>query len=340
MRKTALIIFCVILILTGCPKKDPGKDNKLLDGSKAQIPVREKVVALEKFISELSYSAPLGGSEESSAQAMVADVVTAVMAKVGDRVSAGQLILTFPKTTPTAQFEQASTAVSATKKAYDRIKNLQQQGAVAQQELDNIEAQYKVAQANLNAAEQIINVRSPISGVITNIAVNQGDRSYPGQILFTVAKTDGYKAKLMVSDKDVQQLKVGTPAVAIWNSQEINGKVSRVALALDPYQKAVPVEVTFPRTVKGISLGSTVQIRLQIFTKEDAIVVNRENLLKVNDQYYVWVDKNNQAVKKPVIIGMDNQLQFEIILGLEPGDKLITEGMTLLYDRAPLKVIE
>lgn len=39
-------------------------------------------------------------------------------------------------------------------------------------------------------------------GIITNIAVSPGERSYPGQNLFTVSSTNGYKAKLMVANRD------------------------------------------------------------------------------------------------------------------------------------------
>ena len=41
----------------------------------------------------------------------------------------------------------------------------------------------------------------------------------------------------------------------------------------------------------------------------------------------------------PIETGMDNQLQFEVVSGLEPGDLLITEGIDLLTENACIKVV-
>lgn len=335
-----IIILSIALLLTGCGRKS-SQFKTLQQIQKEQgIPVRVKTVELDTFVQELSYNASLGGREESYGQALVSEVVNSVNAKIGDRVSAGQIIVTFPRNTPSAQYEQALTAYNAAKTAYERMRNLYANGAISRQELDNVETQYKVAQANLDASDKMINVRAPISGIITNIAVSPGERSYPGQNLFTVSSTNGYKAKLMVADRDAMKVKIGTPATATWENITLNGKVSKISLALDPYQKAIPVEVTFPINGQRISFGSTAQIKLQILTKPNCIVVNREYVVNENDKQFVWINQNNHAVKREITTGLDNQLQFEVVSGLEPGEQLITEGLNLLTENALIRVIE
>jgi multidrug resistance efflux pump len=47
------------------------------------------------------------------------------------------------------------------------------QGAISQQDLDNVETQYKVSKANLEVSDKMINVRAPISGIITAMNVNR-----------------------------------------------------------------------------------------------------------------------------------------------------------------------
>ncbi|MBP9038079.1 MAG: efflux RND transporter periplasmic adaptor subunit [Candidatus Syntrophosphaera sp.] len=335
-----IIILSIALLLTGCGRKS-SQFKTLQQIQKEQgIPVRVKTVELDTFVQELSYNASLGGREESYGQALVSEVVNSVNAKIGDRVSAGQIIVTFPRNTPSAQYEQALTAYNAAKTAYERMRNLYNNGAISRQELDNVETQYKVAEANLNASDKMINVRAPISGIITNISVSPGERSYPGQNLFTISTTNGYKAKLMVADKDAYKLKVGTPATATWENITLQGKISKISLALDPLQKAIPVEVTFPNNGNRISFGSTAKIRLQIVSKPNCIVVNREHIVTENDKHYVWINQNNHAIKREITTGLDNQLEFEVTSGLEPGEQLITEGISLLTDNALIRVVE
>jgi len=335
-----IILLSLALLLTACGRKS-SQFKTLQQIQKEQgIPVKVKTVELETFTQELTYNASMGGKEESNGQSLVSEVVNSVNAKVGDRVSAGQIIVTFPRNTPSAQYEQALTAYNAAKTAYERMRNLYANGAISRQELDNVETQYKVAEANLNASDKMINVRAPISGIITNISVSPGDRSYPGQNLFTVSTTNGYKAKLMVADRDAMKVKVGTPAIATWENITLNGRVSKISLALDPYQKAVPVEVTFPSNGQRISFGSTAQIRLQYLIKPNSIVVNREHIVNENDKQYVWINQNNHAIKREITTGLDNQLQYEVTSGLEPGEQLIVEGISLLTDNALIKVIE
>jgi len=216
MKKTYIILICVVLLLSACGKKgEVGKNMEQIQREQG-IPVRVRTVEAGTFTQELNYSATLGGREESTAQAMVSDIVTSIKAKVGDRVTAGQIIVTFPQNTPAAQYVQASAAFNAQKQAYERMQRLFSQGAIARQDLDNLETGYNVAKANLEAAEKMINVRAPISGVITKIMVNPAERTYPGQDLFTVSSTNGFKATLMIPDTDVSKLRVGTPATAKW----------------------------------------------------------------------------------------------------------------------------
>lgn len=341
MKKITIIgLIGMLMLISSCGKKDSGSGSMEQLHKTQGIPVRLQTVELQKFGRELSYSAALGGIEESYGQAMLAETVASVNARIGDRVSAGQVIVSFPRSTPSAQYNQASTGLDATRQAYNRMQNLFTQGAISRQDLDNVETQYKLAQANLKTSEELINVRAPISGILTTMSVSPGDRSYPGQMLFTVSSANGYKAKLMVPDKEARSLQVGTPATATWGGVELSGKVTKLSLALDPYMKAVPVEVSFPGTKERISFGSTARITLNTMAKDDVVVINREFLVTKDNQTYVWVDVNNRATLRQITTGMDNQLQYEVLSGLQPGDKLIVEGLNLLSENAPLKILE
>lgn len=340
MRKYLVFALALTLAIAACGKKEAGGKNIEQIQNEQGIPVRISVIEPTTFRQDLRYNAVLNGLEESTAQAMVSDIVSSISAKVGDYVEQGQLIVTFPKNTPAAQFEQASTAFNAQKQAYERMQRLFEQGAISRQDLDNMETAFKVAKANLDAVEQMIYVRSPISGVITNIWVNTSEKVFPGKELFTVASNAGYKAILNVPENEVPKIRIGTPALAESNGTTIRGRVSQIALAVDQNSKAVRVEAVFPGANRKLKFGTTAQISLDVLTKNEVIVINREHIVSENGKRFVWLSVDNHALRTQIETGLDNQLQYEVVSGLGSGDKLITAGISQLTDNALIKVIE
>jgi RND family efflux transporter MFP subunit len=339
-RITILIAIIMISLMFGCGKKKAESKNMEQIQQEVGIPVRVSTVETTTFRKELSYNASLSGSEESTAQAMVSDIITKINAKVGDKVSQGQIIVSFPANTPAAQWEQASSAFNSIKTVYERMQRLFAQGAISQQDLDNVETQYKVSKANLASSEQMINVRAPISGVITAMMVNPSEKVFPGKDLFTVASTSGYKAVIMVPESEIGMLKKGAKATATWQEETITGRISQISLAMDRDSKAFRVEVLFPGINRNISYGVTAEINIEVMAKPNVIVVPRDNILFENGNKFVWRNVDNKAVKTAIETGLDNSLTFEVVSGLNAGDILITEGINMLTENAKLRVIE
>jgi membrane fusion protein (multidrug efflux system) len=340
MKKYIVASFVALLLLAACGRKqEAGKNMEQLQKEQG-IPVRIQAVENQTFKQELSYNAVLNGLEESTAQAMVSDIVTSINARVGDHVTKGQVIVTFPQNTPAAQYEQATTAFNAQKQAYERMQRLFEQGAISRQDLDNMETGYKVARANLDASEQMIKVQAPISGIITNVWVNPSEKVFPGKELFTVSSPSGFKAVVMVPESEVARIRNGTPATAEVGETTIRGRVSQIALAVDQNSKAVRVEVVFPGANRQIKFGTTARINLDVLNKNNVIVVDREHLVRENGKSYVWLAVDNHAKKAEIETGLDNKLQFEVVSGLAAGDKLITQGLNMLTDDALIRVIE
>ncbi len=198
------------------------------------------------YLHKISLQCYIERIEETTVQAMVSEVITRINAKVGDRVTKDQIIVCFPQNTPSAQYEQASTAFNSIKTTLERMQRLFNQGAISQQDLDNVETQYKVAKANLETSDKMINVRAPISGIITAVYVNPSDKVYPGKDLFTIASTNGYKAVIMVPDMEINKFKKGAKATATWMETTISGRVTEIPMAMDNATKAFRVEVSFP----------------------------------------------------------------------------------------------
>jgi RND family efflux transporter MFP subunit len=186
----------------------------------------------------------------------------------------------------------------------------------------------------------MVNVRAPISGVITNIMVNPSEKTHPGQDLFTIASTGGYKAIIMVPDTEISKVRKGSKVTAKWMDKTITGKISSISMAMDQAAKAFRVEASFPGLKKDISFGITAEIDIEVMAKPKVVVVERQHMVLENGDYFVWVNQGDVAIKRPIQVGLDNSLEYEVVEGLNPGDVLITEGINMLTENAKLRVIE
>ncbi len=341
MKRYIIILLTILLALSMAACGSKKTKDKSLQQIQAEegIPVRLLEVQPQTFLHQLRYNALLSGAEESTVQSNLSEVIQSIHAKVGDRVSKGQLIVSFPSNAPAAQYEQASAAYAAQLQAYQRMERLFEKGAISRQELDNLETGLKVSKANLDASQSMIRITSPISGVITALNVNPAQKSYPGQDLFTVSSTSGYKAVIMVPDKDVASIKKGAQVTAEVNGETLSGRITEVGMAVDMYARSVRVEATFPGANRNISYGSNAKICVNVLSQPNTIVVNREHISFENSKAWVWINKDNHAYKVQIETGLNDQLRYEVLAGLEPGDELITEGTHLLSENSRIRVI-
>lgn len=339
MRKYLAILAVVLLVISACGKKKSEAVSIEQIHKEQGVPVKVITIEPGSLSQEQLYNATISGAEESTSNAMLADVVTGIHAQIGDRVSKGQLIISFPANSPMAQNDQARAGFNSARQVYERMQRLHTQGAISQQDLDNARTGFEVAQANLQSSEAMIKIVSPINGILTNIMVNNGDRCYLGQPLFTVASGGSFKAVVNVPESEISKVRRGTPATATWNGITLNGRVTQVALALDPNTKAFRVECVFPNSNRGFSYGVTAQVSLITSNVQNVIAIDRQYIVTENSQKFVWLAKDGKAVKAPIETGRDNQLRFEVVSGLTEGDVLITEGLNLLTDNAKINVV-
>ena len=226
MKKIVFIPVIALLIglLSNCTNTDLEAKNMEQLYKENGVPVKIEKVEIKPFQVEESFYAELTGIEETSEYAAIADKVEKIHVKVGDSVKKDQVVLSFPTDNPAAQYNQSRLAFENAATSFKRIKNLYENGGISRQDLDNARTSFEVTQANWDAVRQSVMVKAPINGIITKVNVRESDNVHPGDELFTVSKTTKMKAKLWVSEKQIEKFKTGLAARAIWNDMDITGK--------------------------------------------------------------------------------------------------------------------
>jgi RND family efflux transporter MFP subunit len=138
----------------------------------------------------------------------------------------------------------------------------------------------------------------------------------------------------------VTDIRTGLPAEAVWNGVVIKGRVVQVDMAMNQDRQAFGVVVEFDNPDRRVRIGVTASVHIFTYTNEDAVVIERKELLEDEGGQYVYVVRDGKAARRPVETGGERELRVEILHGLEAGDRLIVEGNTLVEDGDKVKVIQ
>ena len=336
---TLILFLSLTLIFPACTQKKEEAKSMEQIYSEAGVPVRTQIITPKEFKTILSFHSGLSGIKESTAYAAMGEKVEKILVKVGDYVKKDQVLLTFPTDSPSAKYFQAKVAFENAKTTFERIDNLYNQGGISLQDRDNAKARFDVAKADWDTVRQMVLVKAPISGYVSKIHVSETDNIDKEMPLVTISNTEKMKSVIWISEAEIFAVQQGMSATAVWLGNQIEGKVVQVDSAMNMMNKAFRALVEFDNPDKMLKAGTTVEIQITTSANPNAIAVERKNVLKEQDDYFVYVVKDGKAEKRNVILGNQQGLEVEIREGLNPGDELVVEGQLLLENGSKIKSV-
>lgn len=341
MKRMLLSSMLAIVVATaGCGRKTA--ETKSMDTLYREngVPVRVATIEPGLFSSQYRYHAVLTGFEESTASAPVTDEVEKILFKVGDHVKKDQTVVTFPTDNPSTQYFQVKASLEHAETTLKRIRNLYDNGGVSLQEYENTKTQYEVIKANWDALQKAVKVPAPIDGVITGIDVRVADNVRAGDRLFTVSNTQKLKAELWANEDQIRGIVKGSRATATWRDVRITGRVVQADLSIDHKRQGFGIVLEFDNPGEKMNSGVNAEIRIEGRTDSRVVLVDRKNVQTEGDSAFVFVAVDSVAVKRSVTLGRRHDSDVEVLRGIGPGDRLITEGQMLLSDGAKIKIVQ
>ncbi len=333
-----ILIPLTLLLTSGCSKNASSKNMEQLYAENG-VPVKTKIIESSVFSRKLEFNAVISGERESSAYSSLSEKIENIFYKVGDYVEQDAIVLTFPFDNPNTQYFQTKLAYENALASFERVQKYFDTGGLSRQEFDNAKTSFKVAEANWNSIRQAIQVKAPISGVITRINFRETDNVKKDDELFTIARIDKVKARVWASDKNINDIENGQHATAEWNGHVIEGKVVQVDMSMNQERKAFAVDVVFDNSRNLIRTGVTANITVEVDRRENSIIIDRKNIITENDSQFVYLNRNGVAKRQPIKTGMTNGTDVEVIDGLHDGDELIVEGQMLLSDNKKINLV-
>ena len=289
--------------------------------------------------------------------------VTKVHVQVGQKVGAGQLLVSInntdlqaKKAQVDASILQATAGFNNAKKDYDRFVNLFKQQSASQKELDDMTARYEMAKAGLEGARQMrnevvaqfsySNIKAPFSGVVTNTFVKEGDMANPGMPLVSVEGASKLQVMAMVSENDIVSIKKGMPVSVLVKSsnEKLSGKVSEVSISATNTGGQYLVKIDLGKTDNTVLSGMFVNVQFPVANKattsnSELLLVPESALVKQGQLTGIYtIGTGNVAILRWLRTGKNYGDQVEVLSGLSANEQYIVSADGKIYNGASVSV--
>ncbi len=267
--------------------------------------------------------------------------ITKVYVKIGDFVNKGQRIATIDNSILRNSIQEIQLQLETAKTIFERQKNLWDQKI-------GTEIQYIQAKASVESLEKRIAtlktqdgmniVTAPISGVIDEVRLKEGEMAAPGLGIVRIVNFNNLKVVASIPDTYAGTIAKGDVIEVKFPDlqKEIKTTISYVSQTINPASRTFLVEAKIPGTDKTLKPNLMAVININDQSTGSAISIAEDLIQNTEQGSLVYVVENigNKKVAKSKIVtlGLKYNGRVEIKSGLSNGDLLITEGFQNITD--------
>ncbi len=214
------------------------------------------------------------------------------------------------------------------KKLTDQI--LSQDRASNAQQIAQAQQSYQGSQTALNVMRKKVGdlvVRAPIDGQLTSLDAEVGQSKNKGERLGQIDVLSGYKVRVDIDEHYLSRIVIGLLAETSFAGKDYKLKINKVFTQVT--NGRFQVDMQFIEAVpEGIRRGQTLQIRLALSDKTEALLLAKGGFYQQTGGNWVFKlsSDGKTAYKADVQLGRQNPDYYEILSGLQPGDKIVTSS--------------
>lgn len=303
-------------------------------------PVEAMIVQTSSHDVTRGYTGTLVGEKQADIHARIAETVDRVPVTEGQSVKEGQVLILLDKSGPASTYRNAESLYRNAQKNHENLKYLFEQGAVSESQYDAALTEYEVAKASFESVAQLVEIRSPINGVVTSLNVSEGDYLKLGAKLVTIAALENLRVTLGVNARDVATINLGDTVMISSSAVEntVPGVIIAIAQSADPKTRAFEVEAQLANNGTGLHPGMFVRVAIVLERWRDVIIIPHETVLEFDNHQTVFVVNNGSALRRTVTIAAEILQGVVIDDGLNIGDTLVTLGQTYLDEGFGVKI--
>ena len=359
-----MCLFLICFMLTGCQKKEP--DKEVIPSVKV-FEVGEKATGQQRRI-----SGKVGAAKQSILSFGVSGKVNDIIVAEGEEVSEGQELAILDDEPFRIKLEKARAQLNSSRAKFleaqttsSRIERLFKQNAASQKDKEAATASLATANSNLKAAQGALSraeldqartrLTAPFSGRIVEKYVNSFQEVSAGEPIFSIHSDDTLEINLRVPETLIRFVDYGqTVNVTFPSLPDINASGWITKIAAEAVEgNAFPVTINLINIDADIRPGMTATVMFNFDAYLEGRTVYLIPLSSVaidvglleRDKYkqdkaaeqsevpvFILNPEAGQIIKRKITVGGLRGNELEVLEGLEPGDLVVTAGVTFCRD--------
>lgn len=186
--------------------------------------------------------------------------------------------------------------------------------------------------ADLKQRVAQLSVRSPVDGMVANLAVPQKTRVAANAPLLTVVDLSAFEIEFQVAETYARDIKPGMNADITLEGRSVPGTVT--AISPEVRQNQVTGRVKFRgEQPPGLRQNERTAVRIVLDARDDVLRFERGSFID-ETAHALYVVRGSRAVRVPVELGAASVTEVEVRQGLAPGDSVVISDMRD-YNQAP-----
>ena len=184
-----------------------------------------------------------------------------------------------------------------------------------------------------------LEVRAAIDGELGLLDVELGQSISPGQKIGQLNDLSDYKVQAEIDEHYIDRVRQGLTATVLRGDQQYELQVRKVYPEVR--QGKFRCDFIFRgEKPENIRTGQTYYLDLELGQPEQAVIIPRGTFFQTTGGQWIFVlsADGSKAYRRPIRIGRQNPLYYEVLEGLEPGERVVTSGYEAFKDNEVLVI--
>lgn len=300
------------------------------------------VVESRLVVDEIQALGTARANESIEIRPRVASLIQRIDFEEGEFVKKGDLLIELENSEIAAGLALAEAQLAESKSIYARSQSLASSQAISASNLDQLFAQVKINEAQVQAARaRLSNTRiaAPFSGVVGLRRVSPGNFVNTQTVITTLDDVRKIKLDFSVPETFLNAVERGMRILGrsvVYPGKVFEGTVTSIDTRLDTVSRAVQVRATIPNEDGMLKPGMFMTVDLQRDDGE-AIVAPEQALVPEGSMQFVFVVKGDIVEKRAVEIGRRIPGLVVINSGLSVGERIVSEGTSKIRDGSTIR---
>jgi membrane fusion protein (multidrug efflux system) len=272
------------------------------------------------------------------------DIVYKINFDDGDRVKAGQVLLSLIDLEEKARLAALDVDLQEANRQLKRVANLAKKNVASEQLLDEQQAEVNALIAEMNVLKTqmlALEVRAPFDGLLGLRQVSVGALVRPGDAITTLDDLSIIKVDFNIAEVHLPSLATGQNIRATsiaYPDETFEGQIVSIGSRVNPATRAIQIRANINNQDFKLRPGMLLQIILQkkLLT---TLVLPEASLVPIEDKHFVFIAKEGAVTKRQVLIGLRKPGIVQIVSGLDKGELVVIEGALKLRDGSKVEVL-